>query len=347
MTREAPKVSIIVPVYNTAPYLRQCLSSLVDQSLCDIEIILVDDGSTDESLQILAECAKAHDNVVLVPATHGGPAATRNRGIAAACGEYLAFVDSDDYVSPEMFERLTQRADSTDADIVICSMMGFDDATGEEYPYPEGSSGGFGVALAENPSLMVEVSPSPCNKIFRRTLLAGLDPVFPTDLLFEDLATTYLLFSRANRLEKVERFLYFYRRTRSGSTMSSHDRRFEQLPSALEVMYGRFAADGRFESLREVILEVAIAHLIAGRYADFFPYAPRATTSSYIDSAFSHLDRYFPGWTRDQATRRACPGWWLRTITTHRMLLKAFAALPPRLALALTRRLRMFWTGGV
>jgi len=338
-------LSVIVPVFNTAPYLRQCMDSLVAQSFQDLEIVVVDDGSTDDSPRIIAEYVDAHDLVTVIRRPNGGLADARNQGITAARGEYVGFVDSDDYVSPLMFERMCGRARTADADIVVCQMMGFDPESGAECPYVEGPQSGFGVSLKDSPFLLVTTSPSACNKIFRRALFAGNGLSFPVGLSFEDLATTYSLFARANRVEKVEEFLYFYRRARSGSIMSSYGRHYEDLVRALEIMYERFSADGLFETFREPILEVTLVQLVLGRYADFFPYAPMSAKSAYIDSVFKHLDRYFPGWRRDRLVERVYKTWWRRTISTHRFLLKLYAALPPRAALSLSRRLRMFWSG--
>ena len=344
MEKRPTTLSVVVPVYNTAPYLRQCMDSLIAQSFQGLEIVVVDDGSTDDSPQIIAEYARVNDSVVVIHKPNGGLADARNHGIMAASGEYIGFVDSDDYVSPAMFEHMCGCARATNADVVVCQMMGFDPESGAEYPYAEGPLAGFGVNLRENPSLLVSCSPSVCNKIFRTRLFTEHGLYFPVGLSFEDLATTYSLFAHANRIEKVEEFLYFYRRARSGSIMSSYGRHYEQLARALEIMYERFSADGLFETFRDPIMEVAFAHLVLGRYADFFPYAPRATKSAYVDSVFEHLDRHFPGWKRSSLLERVCTGWWQRTISTHSFLLKLYSALPPRVALSLSRRLRMFWT---
>ena len=151
-----------------------------------------------------------------------------------------------------------------------------------------------------------EREPEPLRQDLSKDALRWSRPVFPEGLLFEDLATVYPLFARANRIEKVDEFLYFYRRARVGSTMSSYGRHFEQLPRALEIMYERFSAAGPFKVLREPILEVAVVHLLLGRYADFFPYAPfaiRRATSMTRSSTSTGISRD-GGKTR---SRGACP----------------------------------------
>ena len=100
------KISIIVPIYNVEKYLKRSLDSLVNQTLEDIEIILVDDGSTDNSHKIAEDYKENYSNVLLVTKENGGLSDARNFGLQYASGEYIAFIDSDDYVESQMFERM-------------------------------------------------------------------------------------------------------------------------------------------------------------------------------------------------------------------------------------------------
>ena len=113
------KVSIIVPVYNVEKYLKRCLDSLVNQTLKDIEIICVNDGSTDGSLAILNEYVRNDDRIVVINQENSGQSVARNRGIDVAKGEYLGFVDSDDWVSEDYFERLHNSAIQNNAEIAV------------------------------------------------------------------------------------------------------------------------------------------------------------------------------------------------------------------------------------
>jgi len=116
----SPKVSIIVPVYNTEKYLAKCLDSVISQTLKDIEIIILNDGSPDSSAKIAREYAVSDTRIKYLEHDNVGLGVTRNRGMAEASGEYLAFVDSDDYVEPQMMERMYQKAVEEDLDVVIC-----------------------------------------------------------------------------------------------------------------------------------------------------------------------------------------------------------------------------------
>jgi glycosyltransferase involved in cell wall biosynthesis len=112
-----PKVSVIIPVYNAEPYLKRCLDSLVNQTLKEIEIICIDDGSTDKSLDILNEYAAKDGRFIILKRQNGGAGAARNAGLKTARGEYIGFVDSDDYIDLNFFEKLYACAAQTNADI--------------------------------------------------------------------------------------------------------------------------------------------------------------------------------------------------------------------------------------
>uniref|UniRef100_UPI00405687BD glycosyltransferase family 2 protein n=1 Tax=Agathobacter sp. TaxID=2021311 RepID=UPI00405687BD len=115
-------ISIIVPIYNSEKYLKRCIESLIHQTFEDIEIILVDDGSLDNSIQICKEYVKKDRRIVLITQENGGPSKARNAGLDKANGEWIMFVDSDDEVSNNICEKLYNKAQETDADMVICNL---------------------------------------------------------------------------------------------------------------------------------------------------------------------------------------------------------------------------------
>ena len=112
------KVSIVIPIYNVEKYLRQCLDSVVNQTLRDIEIICVNDGSKDSSLAIMKEYAERDERVKIIDKPNSGYGNSMNRGFDMACGEYIGIVESDDYADPEMFERLYATAKENELDVV-------------------------------------------------------------------------------------------------------------------------------------------------------------------------------------------------------------------------------------
>lgn len=118
-----PRVSIIVPIYNMERYIRRCLDSLISQSLQEVEIIAVDDGSTDDSLSIVREYVRRDARIVVIPKGNGGVSSARNQGLKAASGDYIGFVDPDDWVDAKMYQSLLETAVREQADIVMCSYI--------------------------------------------------------------------------------------------------------------------------------------------------------------------------------------------------------------------------------
>ena len=129
-----PLVSVIISVYNTSKYLRQCLDSVVAQTLRDIEIICVDDGSTDDSLDILREYATRDNRITILSQQNLYAGVARNAGIAVARGLYLSILDSDDFFAPDMLALMYERAVVDALDIVVCDSQNYDDATGKVHP---------------------------------------------------------------------------------------------------------------------------------------------------------------------------------------------------------------------
>lgn len=115
-----PFISVIIPVYNIEWYIGKCLDSVIGQTLKDIEIIVVDDGSTDDSSRIIDRYARTDSRIVAIHKTNGGVVSARNCGIAQATGLYILFVDGDDHLAPDACERLLRKAQATSADMVSC-----------------------------------------------------------------------------------------------------------------------------------------------------------------------------------------------------------------------------------
>ena len=208
------KVSVIVPIFNSEKYLRDCLDSLVNQTLNEIEIIAVDDASTDHSLQILLEYAQKYPSKVKVFASeqNKGQGASRNIGLSLSSGKYIGFLDSDDYVTPTMYEELYNAAKINDADIVSTRLTFVRDSShlGKLY---ESSSRISNYSPLDKPSLVLDESPSVCNKIFKKELLK--DQKFLENCMWEDVAFTYSNLFNASNVVHLNNIGYFYRKSPS------------------------------------------------------------------------------------------------------------------------------------
>jgi glycosyltransferase involved in cell wall biosynthesis len=208
-----PKLSIVVPVYMVEPYLKKCVQSLLNQTFTDIEIILVDDGSPDKCGDICDEFARSDQRVRVIHKANGGLSSARNVGVGVAKGEYIGFVDSDDWVAKEMYEKLINAAEKADADIACCGIYHVKRGQTSVY-YAFEHDQIFEHDEAVKKVLLNHFKSFAWNKIYKKKLFEGLR--YPVGWYHEDLALTYLLYERAKRMVGIKDACYYYLR-RSGS----------------------------------------------------------------------------------------------------------------------------------
>lgn len=216
-----PRISIIVPVYNVEAYLPECLSCLRTQTYRNLEIILVDDASDDGSGQLCDSYAAEDSRVKVIHQQHAGLSVARNRGIAAATGEYLCFVDSDDVVAPDYAEYLFSLLQNADADLSMARYTEFTDIApvlqvGTDSVAVHTYTGRQAIRLLLGKDHIV--STVVWGKLYRRSLFNGV--TFPEGQKHEDEAVSYRLYWNASRVVFSDRPLYGYRQ-RAGSIMAT------------------------------------------------------------------------------------------------------------------------------
>ncbi len=219
------RISVIIPVYNAAPYLQTCLDSVLGQTFQNIEIVIVDDGSTDRSGELADSYAERHpDRIKLLRQENQGVTAARINGIKAAVGNWIGFVDADDEIEPDMYERLLKNALKYDADISHCGHQTIVNG-GERihYFYNTGRLAVQDRETALKELLIGEFEPSLCTKLFRRKLIAATvtDRVLdPSIIIHEDILMNYYLFSLAEKSVYEDICLYHYMARPESATRS-------------------------------------------------------------------------------------------------------------------------------
>lgn len=220
---ETPTISVIVPVYNVERYLPVCLESIVQQSIEDYEAILVDDGSTDSSGAICDEYVAKHAGLRVIHQHNQGLAAARNRGVSEAKGEFILFLDSDDFLVPHSLSGLLDLANKNNLDILGFSLINVTEVCNES-PIKQSEMqdhvevmSGFEYMARNNFVAQVWWY------IVRRELIVGNDIKFPVGHMLEDAAFNLRLFSKAQRMAQVPNAVYCYRQ-RSESIMHNRDK---------------------------------------------------------------------------------------------------------------------------
>lgn len=216
------KISIIVPVYNTEKYLRRCMDALVNQTYPNIEILAIDDGSTDDSPNILKEYLHAYpDKVRVITKKNGGQASARNIGIRKATGDYVGFADSDDYVDTAMFEKMFRLAREKDADMVECSFHYIEE---KESTQKELKPRGRVREYSSQKDMLIDPQVSPWNKLYRKSILLENRVFFPEGLIYEDTSFYIKSIPYLKRTAYLEEPLVYYF-LRQGSTMNANKSR--------------------------------------------------------------------------------------------------------------------------
>lgn len=311
----APTLSVVVPIYNVEKYLKQCLNSLVNQTLSNIEIILVNDGSTDNSEAICQSYAEQDSRIKLFSKPNGGLSDARNFGIQKVTSPVVGFVDSDDYVDLDMFQVLMELKLRSNAEIAVggVKMVSND---GEEYMVRAVE----GEIIADRHDAMEEllkskrITNSVCNKIFDITLFDQIS--FPVGKLYEDEYVTYKLFDRANKVAMTNEVSYYYRSSPNSITHKPFSER-------------------EFDRIDASVIKVGY---IDKKYPDLVQYAKRYLVYDCV-MALSKMKKYKS--TYDQITRdniRKYLGCFMRgDYSKGTKLFALIAAVSPALAVRLYR----------
>lgn len=231
-----PLVSLIIPVYNVERYLRRCLDSVADQIFDSYEVILIDDGSTDASPLIIAEYAARYPHFLpLYFEKNQGSGPARNAALRQVRGEFVAFVDSDDYVTPDFLERMVREARDQDADIVMCQYQVLRADGRILFKHP-----GRNETLTRKKALCrlyrdMTVHHFLCNKLYRHSLFTMSDFSIPS-MIFEDIACNHELFHHAKKIVFIKNILYNYCSRSNSNFTSINYRRLDDNVKALEMI---------------------------------------------------------------------------------------------------------------
>ena len=255
------KVSVIIPVYNVEKYLRECLSSVIHQTLDDIEIICVNDGSTDSSLRILSEYEYLDDRITLIHKSNKGLASTRNLAMKYAKGKYIFFLDSDDYLELDALEKLYDYAEENSLDFLIFQAINYDSDKNEffetEYfsmnhlkELVEGSVFNY-KDLGDS---IFNISVTAWQKLYNRDFIEDIGAQFPDGLIFEDNLFFWEVLFNAQRIAFLPEFFYI-RRIHSKSIMSFADERFVDSIEVNRLVIEKFREYGALDNYKHIIYD--------------------------------------------------------------------------------------------
>jgi glycosyltransferase involved in cell wall biosynthesis len=215
-----PKLSIIIPVYNTQNYLSKCFDSVLNQTFKDLEIIVVNDGSTDDSQKIIDDYAQNDSRIISIVKANGGLSDARNAGIEVSKGDFLAFIDSDDYIDASMFEEMLALAMEHQSQIVMCDLVKVDEDGTEFRDLPQSPQLPNKIILEEDFTIFGEMSCFACNKIYSKELF--VNHRFLKGIHFEDIELIPKLLLDSTIVSKINKPFYKYFE-RKNSISKSHN----------------------------------------------------------------------------------------------------------------------------
>lgn len=296
------KISIVVPCYNVEKYLPRCLDSLMAQTLSDIEVICINDGSPDSCIDILHDYEKAYPGtIVVIDKENEGVWRGRFDAIAIAQGEYIGFVDSDDHVEPDFCQKLYDCAIEHEADIAVCGFHRVDAATGKilntEMIEPREP-----IDVSSEPQRLLELNGAPWNKIFRAPLLKDLYDFEVPPRIFDDMIMHLLAYPQVERVAFTPHALVNYI-IRDDSIMTTIDK--SKIDSAYDAMLEvkDVYNDRASSSLRYFLDAAAFLHL--GVSLMFrVSYDKNADLSQTLKDNHSYLCQNFPTWNSDNIISR-------------------------------------------
>ena len=283
------KISIIVPIYNVELYCQECFDSLLSQTLEDIEVLLVNDGTKDSSGEIAKRYSEKHPKLFrYFEKPNGGLSDARNYAIPLAKGQYIAFVDSDDYVREDMYSLLWQAADKTNAEIIECELDKVWTQKKERIVLPENYAG--------IKDYMLRSRVCAWNKLYKTSWIRDLQVRFPKGLLYEDICFFYKIVPYMTHLPiTVHEPLYYYRQ-REGSILSASNKRILEIHDIFRKLFKDYSEKGLDKEYYHVIEYKYARTLLKSFLLRMLKMPDKVLAHECIVKSWSILNKECPNW---------------------------------------------------
>lgn len=290
-----PKVSIIVPVYNVEKYIDKCLNSLVKQTLEDIEIIIVNDGSTDNSIGVINSYIKEYPKkIVYIEKENGGLSDARNYGMPYAKGEYIAFLDSDDYVEKETYQKMYELAIKENSDMVECDFY---------WEYSNKLKEDAGTTYKEKHEMITNVRVVAWNKLIKRDVIEKDKISFPKGYRYEDVEFTYKLIPYLNKVSFLKEPLIHYVQ-RENSISNSQNERTKEIFDVLEHVLNFYEEKKLYEEYKEELEYIYTRYLLCSSLLRMVKIKNKKTRKDCINKTWENLNTKFPNWKKNKILRK-------------------------------------------
>ena len=286
-----PKVSIIVPVYNVEKYLDRCLDSLVNQTLQEIEIIVINDSTPDQSQIIIDKYMNLYPNKVFsYIKPNGGLSDARNYGMSKMKGDYFGFVDGDDYVEYSMFEKLYERATQEDADVTTCDFY---------WTYPNRLQRATDGPYTNERELLTKMMPTVWNKLYKKSWFDSLDIKFPVGLRYEDSSFSIRLAPFIRKLAYVNEPLVYYVQRQDSITYTQNSKVGDML-TVFNDIFEFYQKHNLYDQYQSELEYLTLKYFLGSSFLRAAQIQDKNTRKAILKEGWDLLNKRFPTWRKNQ-----------------------------------------------
>ena len=293
-----PKVSIIVPIYNVEMYIEKCLETLVNQTLKDIEIILVNGGSKDSSAEIAKKYLEKYpEKIIYLEKENGGLSDSRNYELPHAKGEYIAFLDSDDYVEENMYEEMYELAKKEDSDMVQCNFYW-------EYPDKNKKKIGELKQYSNKKEMLVKTRVEAWNKLIKREILVKNPEIrFPKGLRYEDVEFTYKLIPYVEKISILNKpFIHYIQR--GNSISNTQNERTKEIFDVLDNVIKYYKEKNLYEEYKEQLEYVYVKTVLCRSLLRMVKINDKDIKSQLLKRTWENVNTKFPEWKKNPILKK-------------------------------------------
>ena len=287
-----PKVSVIVPFYNVEKYIEKCLNSLVNQTLEEIEIILVNDGSQDNSEKIAKQFQEKYSNKIkYYEKPNGGLGDARNFGINYATGEYIAFLDSDDYVETTMYEEMYGKAKQENADMVECDFW---------WEYPDKKREDIGPEYSNQKEILYKSRVVAWNKLIKTEIYKNHpDARFSVGLRYEDVEGFYKILPYIKKVAYVRKgFIHYIQR--QGSISNTQNKRNEEIFTVLDNVINYYKKNNLYDEFKDELEYIYARYLLCSSFLRIVKIKDKSIKQELLNKTWENLNTKFPEWKKNK-----------------------------------------------
>ena len=285
-------LTIVIPVYNVEKYIYDCLESVRKQTYKAFNVIIVDDGSTDNSINIAKELCNKDNRFKIISKKNGGLSDARNYGLDYVDTKYVTFLDSDDFISINTYEKLINNLETNDNDIVVADI---------EYYYTNINNNfilkGLNTKVSNDINKQSLLSPMfAWNKVYKLEYFKSINQLYPIGLWYEDIPVTTLLFTNTNKIGYVEEVLYYYRQN-DDSIMSQKSKRNEEIFKILEIVIDNFKQRNIYNKYYDEIEYLLIEHT---RIYGLYRFLVQDNYKNLYNRSNMFIKTYFPKYKKNK-----------------------------------------------